>query len=105
MAAISGSDGQMDGRTPKWSAGSVSNILCRVDCYIDQPDESQTTLFDKLAAEESKRLTSLPPSNAFEEMMRWTDEGKLWNFPIDNEQGTTALFCGDIISVIWSVTV
>jgi len=50
------------------------------------------TLFDKLEAEESKRLTMLPPSNAFEEMMRWTEEGKLWTFPIDNEQGTTALF-------------
>jgi len=60
-------------------------------------------LFDKLEAEESKYLTSLPPSNAFEEMMRWTEEGKLWNFPIDNEQGTTALFSCDIVPVMSSV--
>lgn len=29
----------------------------------------------------------LPVSNAFEEQIRWTKEGKLWKFPIDNEQG------------------
>lgn len=53
----------------------------------DERGETRLTLFDKLEAEESKHLTSLPPSNAFEEMMHWTEEGKLWNFPIDNEQG------------------
>ncbi|XP_017765827.1 PREDICTED: 28S ribosomal protein S31, mitochondrial [Eufriesea mexicana] len=26
-------------------------------------------------------------TNAFEEMIQWTEEGKLWKFPIDNEQG------------------
>ena len=60
-------------------------------CCVDEPVETQLTLFYKLEAEESKRLTSLPPSNAFEEMICWTEEGKLWTFPIDNEQGTTVL--------------
>lgn len=27
------------------------------------------------------------PKNAFQEMIKWTKEGKLWKFPIDNEQG------------------
>ncbi|KAI7687116.1 hypothetical protein SSS_00360 [Sarcoptes scabiei] len=27
------------------------------------------------------------PENHFEEQIRWTKEGKLWHFPIDNEQG------------------
>ncbi|XP_043247801.1 28S ribosomal protein S31, mitochondrial isoform X2 [Colletes gigas] len=27
------------------------------------------------------------PENGFQEMARWTEEGKLWKFPIDNEQG------------------
>lgn len=27
------------------------------------------------------------PKNAFQEMIEWTKEGKLWKFPIDNEQG------------------
>lgn len=52
--------------------------------------EVQSTLFDELEAEDSKRLMSLPPNNAFEEMIRWTQEGKLWTFPIDNEQGLDA---------------
>jgi len=56
-------------------------------CCADEPTEPRSTLFDKLEAEESKRLMTLPPSNAFEEMIRWTEEGKLWTFPIDNEQG------------------
>jgi len=63
--------------------------------YIDSVwlcclEECRDTLFDELEAEDSKRLMSLPPSNAFEEMIRWTQEGKLWTFPIDNEQGTEA---------------
>ncbi|KAL0277794.1 UNVERIFIED_CONTAM: hypothetical protein PYX00_004956 [Menopon gallinae] len=28
-----------------------------------------------------------PPKNYFEELIQWTNQGKLWNFPIDNEQG------------------
>lgn len=28
-----------------------------------------------------------PPSNYFQEMILWTEQGKLWKFPIDNEQG------------------
>lgn len=27
------------------------------------------------------------PKNAFQEMIEWTKEGKLWKFPINNEQG------------------
>ena len=29
----------------------------------------------------------IPPINGFEEMIQLTNDGKLWNFPIDNEQG------------------
>lgn len=63
-----------------------------VCCYseTDESTEVQPTLFDILEAEESKRLMSLPPNNAFDEMIRWTEEGKLWTFPIDNEQGCSA---------------
>lgn len=53
----------------------------------EEPRETASTLFDQLEAEDSKCLMSLPPSNAFEEMIRWTEEGKLWTFPIDNELG------------------
>ena len=45
------------------------------------------TLFDIVKDEERRENAYQPPSNAFEEQIRWTEEGKLWKFPIDNEQG------------------
>ncbi|XP_055357780.1 28S ribosomal protein S31, mitochondrial-like [Paramacrobiotus metropolitanus] len=44
-------------------------------------------IWQQLEEESLQSLMSLPPRNAFEEMVNWTKEGKLWNFPIDNEQG------------------
>ena len=52
--------------------------------------EEEKSIFDSLQEEERKRQLRYPPSNAFDEMIRWTQEGKLWNFPIDNEQGKSA---------------
>ena len=34
-----------------------------------------------------KDNTEVLPLNGFEESIKLTEEGKLWNFPIDNEQG------------------
>ncbi|XP_055608174.1 28S ribosomal protein S31, mitochondrial [Uranotaenia lowii] len=31
-----------------------------------------------------------PPANYFQKMALWTEQGKLWKFPIDNEQGRDA---------------
>lgn len=28
-----------------------------------------------------------PPANGFQQMIQWTKQGKVWQFPIDNEQG------------------
>lgn len=28
-----------------------------------------------------------PPTNYFQKMILWTNQGKIWKFPIDNEQG------------------
>lgn len=28
-----------------------------------------------------------PPANYFQQMIQWTEAGKIWQFPIDNEQG------------------
>ena len=67
------------------------------------PCETRSTLFDKLEAEDTKQLMTLPPTNAFEEMIRWTEEGKLWTFPIDNEQGTATLFTHDVISLMFQL--
>ncbi|XP_012222561.1 small ribosomal subunit protein mS31 isoform X2 [Linepithema humile] len=40
-----------------------------------------------LEQRELKALTIYPPANVFQEMILWTEQGKLWKFPIDNEQG------------------
>ncbi|KAM6146430.1 LOW QUALITY PROTEIN: small ribosomal subunit protein mS31 [Phoenicopterus ruber ruber] len=38
-------------------------------------------------AKEIAAITAQPPRNGFEEMIQWTKEGILWEFPIDNEAG------------------
>lgn len=43
--------------------------------------------WDLLSARDLKLSVTHPPSNGFEEMILWTEQGKLWKFPIDNEQG------------------
>lgn len=40
-----------------------------------------------LEQRELKALTTYPPANVFQELILWTEQGKLWKFPIDNEQG------------------
>ena len=45
------------------------------------------SLFDQIEKEELMKKCHFPPNNAFEEMIEWTKEGKLWTFPIDNERG------------------
>lgn len=46
----------------------------------------EPSIFDLLRDGANKRAAVALPSNGFQEMARWTDEGKLWKFPIDNEQ-------------------
>lgn len=41
----------------------------------------------ELQKEELKSLVTLPPTNGFEEMIMWTEQGKLWQYPINNEAG------------------
>lgn len=40
-----------------------------------------------LEQRELKAMTTYPPANVFQELILWTEQGKLWKFPIDNEQG------------------
>lgn len=48
---------------------------------------NRNLFFEKLTENEKEMSMNFPPENAFEEMIRWTEEGKLWKFPINNEQG------------------
>ncbi|NXN66634.1 RT31 protein, partial [Himantopus himantopus] len=48
---------------------------------------SAPTIWDLEFAKEIAAITAQPPRNGFEEMIQWTKEGILWEFPIDNEAG------------------
>ncbi|CAG7816315.1 unnamed protein product, partial [Allacma fusca] len=56
-----------------------------------QPVEQESSLktWDYLYQKQLKMLVTHPPANGFEEMILWTEQKKLWHFPIDNEQGLT----------------
>nr|XP_005305670.1 28S ribosomal protein S31, mitochondrial isoform X2 [Chrysemys picta bellii] len=49
--------------------------------------ESSPTLWDLEFANQLAAINQKPPRNGFEEMIQWTKEGKLWEFPINNEAG------------------
>ncbi|NWY66014.1 RT31 protein, partial [Erithacus rubecula] len=48
---------------------------------------SSPTIWDLEFAKEVAAVTAQPPRNGFEEMIQWTKEGILWEYPIDNEVG------------------
>nr|CAG4641637.1 EOG090X04UC [Eurycercus lamellatus] len=47
----------------------------------------QLTTWDKLYQRELELAVTLPPANGFQQMIQWTRKGKMWHFPINNEQG------------------
>ncbi|OTF80195.1 28S ribosomal protein S31, mitochondrial-like protein, partial [Euroglyphus maynei] len=47
----------------------------------------KNSLWHKLNKRELELFLERPPKNFFEELIKLTDEGKLWKYPIDNEQG------------------
>lgn len=49
--------------------------------------ERSKQLWSELEQEELKLYEQKSPKNAFEEMINWTKEGKLWKYPINNEEG------------------
>lgn len=54
------------------------------------PEEKSTSvmeLWDNLESKHIKWLTTQSPRNGFEEMIRWTEQGKVFPYPIDNEFG------------------
>lgn len=57
---------------------------------IDESNKSssvQLTTWDKLHEKSLKMAVTHPPKNIYEQMIIWTEQGKLWKFPINNEQG------------------
>lgn len=56
---------------------------------VEQLKVEQDSLktWNKLEQHELRLRMSMAPRNYFEKMAYWTEEGKVWHFPIDNEQG------------------
>ncbi|XP_070182670.1 small ribosomal subunit protein mS31-like [Littorina saxatilis] len=74
--------------------GAALNIFTTTDtAQSSDVQETKTverrgvSLWEKVEQEQLDMFRHVPPTNAFEEMIQWTKEGKLWQFPINNEQG------------------
>ncbi|XP_018393215.1 PREDICTED: 28S ribosomal protein S31, mitochondrial isoform X2 [Cyphomyrmex costatus] len=65
--------------------GKPSNIFENMNAASPNIPELKTWV--SLEQRELKALTTYPPANIFQELILWTEQGKLWKFPIDNEQG------------------
>ncbi|XP_006628295.3 small ribosomal subunit protein mS31 [Lepisosteus oculatus] len=52
-----------------------------------EPRDSSPSLWDMELANQIAAVTKHPPRNGFEEMIQWTHDGKLWRYPINNEEG------------------
>ncbi|CAL1283586.1 unnamed protein product [Larinioides sclopetarius] len=47
--------------------------------------DTKKTVWQTLEEKNLKLLTQFAPANGFEEMIMWTEQGKHWKFPIDNQ--------------------
>lgn len=52
-----------------------------------EPTVVRPTLWDVDYANQLSLLTDQMPQNGIEEMIQWTKQGKLWQYPINNEDG------------------
>lgn len=48
---------------------------------------ARPTLWDMEFANQLSLLTNQIPRNGFDEIIQWTKEGKLWQYPVNNEAG------------------
>ncbi|XP_052607772.1 28S ribosomal protein S31, mitochondrial [Peromyscus californicus insignis] len=64
---------------------SVFHVKAFAD-KVPEP-EASPSLWEIEFAKQLATVGEQPLGNGFEEMIQWTKEGKLWEFPIDNEAG------------------
>uniref|UniRef100_A0A8C6SEU6 Small ribosomal subunit protein mS31 n=1 Tax=Neogobius melanostomus TaxID=47308 RepID=A0A8C6SEU6_9GOBI len=62
------------------------NIFSASEVTGELTDE-RPTLWDIDFVNQLSTVTNQMPRNGFEEMIQWTQQGKLWQYPIDNEAG------------------
>ncbi|GAA54964.1 28S ribosomal protein S31 mitochondrial [Clonorchis sinensis] len=65
-----------------WTATHLNILACT---ETSAKEKSKCPVFDSLEVLELSLLSSIP-LNQFDEWLLWTQEGKMWRFPIDNEQ-------------------
>ncbi|XP_004469486.1 small ribosomal subunit protein mS31 [Dasypus novemcinctus] len=68
--------------------GKRLNIF-EIKAVTEEAPETETlpSLWDVEFAKQLATVNQQPFQNGFEEMIQWTKEGKLWEFPINNEAG------------------
>ncbi|PSN36354.1 hypothetical protein C0J52_19732 [Blattella germanica] len=67
--------------------GRPLNIFKDVPSEAKVADLHELSTWKKLVSRELRLAATQPPANIYEEMILWTEQGKLWHFPIDNERG------------------
>uniref|UniRef100_A0A8D2CNZ1 Small ribosomal subunit protein mS31 n=1 Tax=Sciurus vulgaris TaxID=55149 RepID=A0A8D2CNZ1_SCIVU len=60
-----------------------------IEAFTEKAPETETSpsLWDVEFAKQLATVNEQPYQNGFEEMIQWTKEGKLWEFPVNNEAG------------------
>ncbi|CAL7934374.1 unnamed protein product [Xylocopa violacea] len=72
----------------KENAGQIQLEKIFNDEFLDSPDVPKFKVWNIFEENELQSVyLKHYPKNAFQEMIEWTNQGKLWKFPIDNEQG------------------
>ncbi|KAI5129694.1 28S Ribosomal Protein S31 [Manis pentadactyla] len=68
--------------------GKRLNIF-QLKAVAEEAPETETapSLWDVEFAKQLAAVNEQPSQNGFEEMIQWTKEGKLWEFPVNNEAG------------------
>jgi hypothetical protein len=82
---------QVPEKVDLWSESSGLGIF-NMDRLAEFQSGPRLSTWSNLHAKELKLSVTHPPSNIFEQMILWTDQGKLWHFPINNEQGKDIVF-------------
>lgn len=67
--------------------GTPLGIFTSPSVTLEEEDQQQLKMWRNCHERQLRILSTPSPRNALEEMILWTEQGKLWHFPVDNEQG------------------
>ena len=71
--------------------GKPSGIFSKAEFKEESAVLPKLATWETLYQRELELAITHPPANGFQQMIMWTKQGKLWRFPIDNEQGIVNL--------------